>query len=80
MTQGNPLSPTILNVVVDAVVWNYVEEMIESAGGKGRRRQEGRHQNDLFYADDGMMAYSCLVWLQGVFSTLVGLFGWLGMR
>ena len=31
--QGEPLSPTMLYVVVDAVVWHWVEEMVESAGG-----------------------------------------------
>ena len=33
VTQGEPLHPTTFNVVVDAVVRNWVEEMVESAGG-----------------------------------------------
>ena len=36
LTQGGLLSPTIFNVVVDAVVWHWVEDMVESAGGQGR--------------------------------------------
>ena len=78
--QGDPLSPTIFNVVVDAVVQHWVEEMVEGAGGQGRRSQEGRHQNSHFYVDDGMMALSDLVWLQGEFITLVGMFDWVGLR
>ena len=38
VTQGDPLSPTIFNVVVDAVVRHWVEEMAEGAGGQGVRR------------------------------------------
>ena len=30
--QGDPLYPTILNVVVDAVVRHWVKEMVEGAG------------------------------------------------
>ena len=36
--------------------------------------QEVSHQNSLFYADYGMVALSDLIWLQGAFSTLLGLF------
>ena len=41
-TRG-PLSPTIFNVVLDVVVWHWVGDMVESAGRKGRRGQEGRY-------------------------------------
>ena len=41
VTQGDPLSPSLFNVVVDAVVRHWVEEMVEIAGGKGRRVREG---------------------------------------
>ena len=33
LTQGDPLSSTIFNVVVDAVFWHWVKEVVESAGG-----------------------------------------------
>ena len=45
-----------------------------------RRGQEGRHQNSLFYTDDGMIASSDPGWLQGSFSTLVGMFDRVGMN
>ena len=64
MRQGDPLSPTIFNVVMYAVVRNWDEKIVESAGGQGGRRQEGRHQNALFYADDGMISLSYLGWLK----------------
>ena len=69
-----PLFPTIFNVVVDAVVRRWLEVMVERAGEQNGRRREGRHQNALFYVDDSMVASSDPGWLQGDFSTLVGLF------
>ena len=56
VTQGYLLSPTIFNVVVDAVVRNWVTVMVEGAEERGEHAQEGRHQDSLFYADDGMVA------------------------
>ena len=74
VTQGDPLSPTIFNVVVGEVVRHWVTVMVEGAEERGERVQEGRHQNALFYADDGMVSLSGPQWLQDAFSTLVGLF------
>ena len=76
VTQGGGMSPTTFNVAVDAVVWHWVKEMVEISGGRG---QEGRHQNALFCEDDRITASSDPGWLQGAFSTLVGMFYWLGL-
>ena len=80
VTQGGALSPTIFNVVVDAVVRHWVEVMVEGADNQGGSGQEGRHQNSLFYADEGMVASSDTSWIQGVFITLVGLFDRVGLN
>ena len=74
MTQGVPLSPTIFNMVVYVVVQHWVAVMVESAEERSRSGQEGRHQNFHFYVDDGMVVSSDPVWIQGGFSTLVGMF------
>ena len=58
VTQVDPLSPTIFNVVVDSVVRHWVSVMVESAEEQGGCRQEGRDQNSLFYAEYGMVASS----------------------
>ena len=79
MTQGDPLSPNIFNVVVDVVMRYWLEYMIDIKGGQGRLGREGRHQHSLFYANDGMIALSDPGWLQRAFSTLVGLFDWVGL-
>ena len=66
VTQGNPLSPIIFNVVVDAVVRHWVQGVVEEAEVRGKLEQEGRHQAALFYSDDGMVVSSEPTWLQGV--------------
>ena len=48
--------------------------MVEVAEERGRRGKEGRHQNSVFYAEDGIVASLDPRCLQGYFSTLVGLF------
>ena len=62
-TQGDPLSPTIFNVVVDAVVHHWVTGVIAGAEEQGERGKEGRNQAALFYADDGMVDSSDSHWL-----------------
>ena len=42
--------------------------------------REVRHQADLFYADDGMLASSNPQWLQWAFTQLVGLFYRVGLN
>ena len=58
VTQGDPLYPTIFNVVMDAVVQHWVTVMIAGAEERGERGQEGKHQAALFYADDDIVYLS----------------------
>ena len=80
VTQGNPLSPTIFNMVVDAVVCHCVMGVIANAEEWGELGKEGRHQAALFYADYGMVASPDPRWLQGALKTLVSLFDRVGLR
>ena len=73
MTQGDPLSPTIFNVVVDAVVRHWLTIAAQEAERRGERGREGQHQSALFYAYNGMIASSDPRWLQWAFMQLVGL-------
>ena len=57
------LSPTIFNVVVDAVVRNWVTVVVAGAEERGEREKEGRPQAALFYVYDGMVALSDPRWL-----------------
>ena len=58
VTQGDPLSPTIFNVVVDVVVRHWVTIAVMEAETRREQGREGRHQAALLYADDGMLASS----------------------
>ena len=61
--QRDPLSPTIFNVVVDVVVRHWVSVMVEGAEERGKRGQEGRHHNALFFIGDGIVVSSDPRWL-----------------
>ena len=74
VTQGDPLSPTISNVVVKEVVRHWVKGLVDEAEEKGETGQEGRHQSTVFCANDGMVVSSDPAWLQGAFNSLVAIF------
>ena len=57
VTQGDPLSPTIFNVVVDAVVRHWIEGLKTETEEKGETGREGNFLA-VFYADDGMVGAS----------------------
>ena len=59
---------------------HWVTVMVDGTKERGGRGQEGRHQNYLLYTDDGMFALLDPQWLQGGFSTLVGLFDMMGLK
>ena len=54
--------------------------MGEGTGSQGVRGYEGIHQNSLFYADKGMVAFLESGWLPEAFITLVGLFERVGRK
>ena len=80
VTHGDPLYPTIFNLVVDVVVRHWVAVIVDGAEERGKRGKDGRNHNALFYMDDGMVASPDPQWLQGEFSTLVGLFYRVGLQ
>ena len=80
VTQDDLLSPTIFNMVVDAVVRHWDMVVITEAEAQGEMGKEGRNQAALLYSDDGMVATSDPGWLQGTFNTLVGLFDRVGLQ
>ena len=79
VTQVDPLSPTIFNVVVDAVVRHWLEVLKAAKEEKGAKRG-GRHFSAVFYADDRMFGATDPEWLQGAFSALVAIFDRVGLQ
>ena len=54
--------------------------IIAEAEARGELGKEGRHQEALFYADNGMVTSSDPRWLQGAFNTLLGLLDRVGLQ
>ena len=79
ITQGDPLSPTIYNVVVDVVVRYCVNGLVDEAEAKGETGREGQHQLAVFYANDGMVVSLDPAWIQGAFNALVAIFYKVGL-
>ena len=67
-------------MVVDAVVRHWVMIAVTEAENRRERGREGRHQANLFYADDSMLVSSNPQWLQWAFTQLVGLFDSVGLN
>ena len=72
--QGDLLSLTKFNVLVDTVVRHWMNRLVDEAEGKWETGREGRHQSEMFYADYGMVVSSDPAWLQGAFTALVAIF------
>ena len=56
LTQGNPASPMIFNIVVDAVVWEVMEVVCSPQEAYHGMVWEAGERNLVFYADDVMIA------------------------
>ena len=79
VTQGDPLSPTIFNVVVDAFVRHWLNGLVDAEEAKGETGREGRDQSEVFHADDDIVVSLDPAWLQGAFNALVAIFDRVGL-
>ena len=81
VTQGDIISPTIFNIIADAVIRAWLTAVSEvdtdASDGLGRNIIDGAA---LFYADDGLVASPDKEWLQEAFEVLVDLFSRVGLR
>ena len=80
VNQGGPLSPTIFNMVLDAVICCWfmlvlVEEAVPDGFGWAVQWPEA-----LFYVDDGLLASPRPAWLQVVLDVLKVLFYRFGLQ
>ena len=80
VTQGNPLSPTILNVVVDAIILHWVTVLTPIESVMGVLGLTGIDLMGYFYSDDGLVALTQPERLHRAFYFLTGLFGRFGLR
>ena len=80
VTQGKPVSPTIFNIVLDAVVQAV---LLEVCGPQevyhSFRRAAGEH-NIVFYADDVEIAGRNPIWVHTTLTAMVHMFKRLGLQ
>ncbi len=75
VTQGGPLSSLIFNVVVDAVVREWLRRTLDNDGAQdGLLMAQMATQMVSFYVDDGVLLARDPVWLQSAFDVLITLF------
>ena len=80
VTQGDPVSPTIFNIIVDAVVRETIQEICgpqEDQHGFGW--SAGEH-NICFYADDGRISGQYPIWVQAALRKIVRIFVRFGLQ
>ena len=76
VTQGGPLSPTIFNLMVDAVVQEWAR-ILQADHGMGL--EDVRRLLSCFYADDGLIVARDPAALHVAFDVLTGLFDRVGL-
>ena len=78
--QGEPLSPTIFNVVVNAVLRHWVAVVSEEVAEPDSFVQAVLNMADIFYGAHGLLESTRYKWLKRAFNTLVALFDRVGLQ
>ncbi|KAL7552528.1 hypothetical protein ACHAWF_016807 [Thalassiosira exigua] len=79
VTQGGPLSPKLFNILVDAIVREWLRVLFGDDAALGLDEEMLRVLMALFYADDGFIASRDPDMLQEASDVLVGLFDRVGL-
>jgi hypothetical protein len=79
VTQGGPLSLLMFNVCVDAVVREWLHQVLGDDAACRGIGDDVAEWLVAFYIDDGLVASRDPVWLQSFFDVLVGLFECIGL-
>jgi hypothetical protein len=74
VTQGGPLSLVMFNVCVDAVIREWLHQVLGDDAARGGIGDDVAKWLVAFYIDNGLVASRDPVWLQSSFNVLVGLF------
>ena len=80
LTQGGIVSPTVFNVVCDAVVREWLFQLAQDGNGVDAPDALIRERLIGFYADDGFLASRDPEWLQRTLTLLVQIFERVGLK
>ena len=69
-TQGGAISPTIFNMVVDSVIHYWVTLVVREEAGPYGFGWAVQCLSEFFYADDGLLDSTKLVWIQAKLDVL----------
>ena len=78
--QGGPVSPRIFNIMVDAIVREWLRQVLGDEAAHSGIGDEVRRFLAAFYADDGLIQSRDPVLLQSSFDILIGLFDRVGLK
>ena len=79
MTQGDPLSPTLFNVFVDAVLRHWVTVVVPTKNGREGLGLSIRDLVAYLYAGNGLVTSTQLERLQRVFDVITEIFDRVGL-
>eukprot|EP00978_Attheya_sp_CCMP212_P016906 scaffold44614_cov73-Attheya_sp.AAC.3 len=80
VTQGDPVSPTIFNIMVDAVVRYWLSLVCGENVAANGLGYEVKEKYVIFYADHGLLLSCNQEWVQESFDILIGIFEHVGLR
>ena len=79
VTQGRPLSPKLFNIMVDAIVKEWLHQVLSANKAESGIGTAIRYFVVLFYADDGYIASTDPAMLQDSLHILIALFERVGL-
>ena len=80
VTQGDPVFPTLFNIIVDAVVRETLQEICGPQEAQHSFGWSSGEQNIFFYADDGRIAGRDPIWVQTALTKMVRIFDRVGLQ
>ena len=79
VTQGDSLSPQIFNVVVDAIILHYSRLVANNKAVPNGFVHALTDKSPFFYAEDGLVASTNIMWLQWSFNMMIIIFEQIGL-
>jgi hypothetical protein len=80
ITQGGPLSALMFNVCINAVVREWLWQVLRDDATQKGLGEAARNHTVAFFVDNGLVAARCPGWLQSSFTILVNLFKCNGLQ